>query len=208
MKTTRRTISRLYLELTSRGYTGNNFKTIFNSLPKHWKEYAEKNKEKLLDYIDDVEIEQKEATERLRIAKKAESFNIAQKRVVELEEKAKAFLESFDPGYIMGSDKYLTLSGKAFLYLNETEEYSRSSKFRATHGWMYIAISKAEFLRLTYKSGVWVSKLGKNEEAVFYKEYGRYGKYEVKAVKGFFTKKENDYFFFETEEEKNKFKNL
>jgi hypothetical protein len=98
--------------------------------------------------------------------------------------KGKQILRDFRTGYSMGEVKTIEVGDEWFLRVDDTQEYSRSSKYQAKHGDLKIRIDLLSLRKIEKIQGVW-TVIRSGNRASWLQSRGTKGSYEVYWVHGF-----------------------
>jgi len=104
----------------------------------------------------------KKANEKAAELKEAKRHNLSRVEYLSLVEKACTILKDFSTGYSMGEYKSLSINEKNIARVDNTSEYSATSKYSATHGSIHITLSKKEIREIENIGGVWTVRLSNN----------------------------------------------
>jgi hypothetical protein len=102
----------------------------------------------------------------------------------QLTEKGRQILRSFSTGYSMGEIKEIKIGSDVFLSVDNTREYARTSRFRATHGRITVTIDLASLRAIERIEGVWTVRRPGNR-ASWLQSRGSKNTYAVCWVHGF-----------------------
>jgi hypothetical protein len=112
--------------------------------------------------------------------------HVSNRALFEMKEKAQKVVWNYrNTDYSMGSETYLTVDGVIIAVYDNREEYARSSKWRAKHGYTEIKMSINDLRRIEKANGVWVvknRKHAKNHKAKGLSASGKYSDYKVRFV--------------------------
>ncbi len=149
----------------------------------------------LLEILKNIKKERRERAAE-RAATERKRFGDSNQGIERMKEKARAILNSFDTGHSMGctKDLYLKIGKRAvdLISLDCTSEYSRSSRWKATHGHLAIGITKQQLKNIEKVHNVWTVRLD-NGKAIWLEEEGSKQYYSVKWVEGFIYKNSHSY---------------
>lgn len=96
----------------------------------------------------------------------------------------KQILRDFRTGYSMGERKTIEVGEEWFLRVDDTQEYSRSTRYKATHGDLKIRIDLLSLRKIEKIQGVWTVRRSRNR-ASWLQSRGTKGTYEIYWVHGF-----------------------
>ena len=99
--------------------------------------------------------------------------------------KGKQILADFRTGYSMGEHKTIEVGDDWFLKVDDTREYSRSTRYKATHGDLKIRIDLLSLRKIERIHGVWTVRRS-GHRASWLQSRGTKGTYEVYWVHGYF----------------------
>ena len=161
------TTSQIFDKLVSTGVKVTNLKSASKSklFTKEEKEFITTNFDKLVSKLKAKSTKDRELFEFNRDKVVADLLKLSVKKFRELRDKANLICECFNAGYSMGGviklhlrrgDNYVTI-GK----YDNTEEYAKTSNYRAIHGYNDICMSLKELEQMVIIGGIPTIKLSK-----------------------------------------------
>ena len=121
------------------------------------KSFVNKNKklnldiEKCAKWLREIEAIEAKKAEQAELKAKARAFGMSVKKYIELKAKAERILEWFHTGHSMGCYKKMLIGdNKLFVRVDRTQEYAKSSKYKAIHGSFYIKLTKSQLENIQF----------------------------------------------------------
>lgn len=178
MKTkTKKTIStKAEIELANKlGFKGKYVESLLESAAKHCKLEGER----LPNAQRYIALMARQRAERIKA-----KWGLSVREFDRLIAKGKQVLRDFRTGYSMGERKTIEVGEEWFLKVDDTREYSRSSRYTATHGELKIRIDLLSLRKIEKIQGVWTVRRSRNR-ASWLQSRGTKGSYEVYWVHGY-----------------------
>lgn len=179
-------------ELFTEGVTTSNLTSRLNRLPKSQRErLTDKGIQRLRDGLTKLHNKAAKARRRNAEAASAKSYGMSVASYRRAREGALSIARDVKVGYSMGHIVMVYIDDHDLpIYKHDTtEEYSRSCKYKATHGECRIRMTKRDLLRTECIGGIGTVILGggKVKKAKWIRNVGKHSSHSVEWVHGYVT---------------------